>query len=141
MRTLLLLPTLLLVACSEAAPDADAPPAGGAIEAGLWTDGRRDGLCVADDGKAAFIRFGEGDANCMAQGTIERDGDALIFKPRGDEECRLTIQQEGDMLTIDSGNESCAYYCGSGATAGGEALRRSEGDPSELRDIAGDRLC
>ncbi|NNC47401.1 MAG: hypothetical protein HKO13_03090 [Sphingomonas sp.] len=141
MRISILLLTLFLVACGDAARDADASPAQGALEAGLWTGSERDGICVANDGKAAFIRFGEGDANCMAQGTIENDGDALVFKPRGDDECRIAILQEGDVLTVERGSESCAYYCGSGASLIGEGLRRSNGDPAELRDIAGDRLC
>lgn len=140
MRIPVLSSALLLVSCSEAAPDADAPP-GGALEAGLWTGGERDGLCVAADGKAAFIRYGESNANCMAQGAIEADGEGMAFVPRGDDECRISLSQEGDMLTLRSGDDSCSYYCGGDASFEGEGFRRSDGDPSELRDIAGDRLC
>lgn len=140
MRILVLSFALLLASCSEVAPDADAPPEG-VLETGLWTGGERDGLCVAADGKAAFIRYGESDANCMAQGTIEADGEGMAFVPRGDDECRISLSQDGDVLTLRSGDDSCSYYCGGNASFEGEGFRRSDGDPSELRDVAGDPLC
>lgn len=140
MRYLILMPASLLAACGEAAPDSDVP-AQGALEAGLWTGGERDGLCVAADGSAAIIQYGEGDANCMAQGRIEGEGENLDFVPRGEEQCRIPVLQEGDVLTLGNGDESCAYYCGGGATLRGEGLRRSDGEPGDLRDVEGDPLC
>ena len=141
MRSLILLPAILLVSCGEAAPDDGADSDVAALEAGLWTGGERDGLCVAADGSAAFIQYGDGDANCMAQGAIEGDGEGLTFVPRGDDQCRIPLLQEGDVITIGPAPETCAYYCGGDASLRGEGLRRSTGEASELRDVGGDPLC
>lgn len=141
MRTLILACSALsIAACGNAQTDEERPSQA-ALEQGLWAGRERDGLCVAADGSAAFIHYGEGDANCMAQGRIEGEGEALDFVPSGDEQCRLPLLREGDVITFGEAPESCAFYCGGGAVVKTEGMRRSDGDPSDLRDIAGDPLC
>jgi len=68
-----LFPVLLLVlaACS---PQAAKPPAEQLIYAG----GSRDRLCLAGE-RGGFIVYGEGDANCMARGRVDRTGDRLVL--------------------------------------------------------------
>ncbi|WP_265571219.1 hypothetical protein [Sphingomicrobium nitratireducens] len=109
---------------------------------GLWTDETRGGLCVDEGGEAAFILYAEtGNANCMAEGRIEVDGEGMTFLPRGDEQCRIPILAEGETLRFGDSGEACAYYCGSDVELGGQTVMRSEARPGTLTDVAGDPLC
>lgn len=141
MRTLIALCSAFsIAACGNASTDQEQLPQA-ALGPGLWAGGERDGLCVTADGSAAFIQFGEADANCMAQGRIESEDEALDFVPRGDDQCRIPLLREGDVITFGQASQSCAYYCGGEAILKAEGLRLSDGAPGELRDIAGDPLC
>ncbi|MCM8556360.1 hypothetical protein [Sphingomicrobium sediminis] len=142
MRYLVGVAALALTACSGEAPS---EPMEAPIEAGVWIDGAQSGLCIGDGGEAAFILYGdEGEANCMAEGRVNRlagDG-ALAFVPRGDEQCRIGLHEEGDTITLGSGGSAaCSYYCGGDVTLEDRSLSRSDATDRALVDPAGDSIC
>lgn len=130
-----------LGACSDS-PERDrgAVPLG----AGIWNAGEKGGLCVADEGRATFILYGdEGEANCMAEGRIEEVAgtDGLVFKPRGDEKCSIPLKREGSRIVFSSGGIACDYYCGSGVTLDNQSVERSDATSGAIVDPSGTAAC
>ena len=113
----LLLPLAILASCSPAKDDVPL------LKPGTYFGAGRDAACVIGD-KApqqfAFIAFaGEGDANCAAEGRIERDGQGWEFVPKGEGPCRIPVTVTGNQLAIGSLPADCSYYCGPGAALEG----------------------
>ncbi|MBW0145520.1 hypothetical protein [Sphingomicrobium clamense] len=133
----LIVPTLLLASCG--APD-ESVDTGVEVEPGIYAAGERGGLCVAAGGAAAFVIYGEDDANCMAQGGLSGEGDALTFKPRGDTQCEIPIRMEGERLVFGEPPAACAYYCGGDVDLSGRELVRSD-EAAPLTDVAGEEIC
>ena len=134
----------LLAACSDQAP---APSI-----AGMFAGEGRNALCIAGSAsqqRAGFITYGQGGNNCSARGRVEADGEgwALVPSGEGEGECRIPLSVDGDSISLGSGDSSCAYYCGPGATFAGKSFRRV--DPADgvaaarnpMVDFAGDPLC
>lgn len=139
-RILAPLAALTLAACAGEGTQEDA--ASFALEAGQWEEGERSGLCVQADGRAAFVLYAEGGTNCMAEGRIgETEEGELGFVPRGDEECRIPIEREGDTLRFGNGGAACAYYCGGEAEYAGRSLTLQDGSDRELLDAGGEAIC
>jgi hypothetical protein len=131
---------LLLNACSKEAevPANDSAPvaAGSSSFAGVG----RDRLCLAPEGRAAFITYGDGDANCSARGGIEGAGGALTLIPEGDTSCRIPLTRSGDTVELGALAPECAYYCGPKASFAGKSFKRmTKSEP--VKDLAGDPLC
>jgi hypothetical protein len=125
--------TLLLAACSaEELPKS----AGLATYAGQG----RDRLCTRGD-RAGFITYGTNDANCSAQGRLDRAGEhRLTFVPTGDQDCRIAVEEQGATLRLGKASAACAYYCGPGASFDGKSFAKSP-SASPAVDFAGDPLC
>ena len=132
MRILVL--ALLLAACSQETPQQK--PADQVTYAGAG----RDRLCTKGD-RAGFITYGKGNSNCSVQGNVERPGgNALTLHPIGDQDCRISIDEQGETLRLGKASPACAYYCGPGASFEGKAFTRSA-TASAAVDFAGDPLC
>ena len=97
-------------------------------------------MCVGSEGDAAFILYGDGDANCLAEGAIAEEDGGVVFTPRGDRTCTIGLQNDGDRVTFADGGDNCSYYCGGDASLTGKTVQRSE-STEPLTDIAGDPLC
>lgn len=140
MRISALCALVALASCSndEAAPQRRAAD----LDPGLFAEADgRSGLCIDNDGDAAFVLYGEGQANCMAEGTLEAGEDGgILFLPRGDTHCRFPLAQDGDTLTFGEGEGTCAYYCGGDTALAGRRVKRSA-SMAPLADGAGERLC
>ena len=141
MRRPLILSLLLLAACRNAAPEgnqAEAEPAAPRPQAFVsYAGSGRDRLCIGGpNADAGVVAYGEGDSNCLVRGRIENG--ALI--PNGDQGCRLPVSEDGDRMTFGPLPESCAYYCGPGASLAGKTFTRME-KPEPASDLAGDPLC
>lgn len=136
-----MIPLLLastLVACGGGSDEPDASPP---VAAGQFlADEGRGGMCVGSEGDAAFILYGEGDANCLAEGTITANDEGATFTPLGDKTCTVGLQIDGDRITFADGGGSCSYYCGGDASLAERTVSRSE-SAEPLTDIAGDPLC
>ena len=135
----------LLSACGSAGEDdtatATASPGEG-LGPGLYRFAEKSGLCSASDNSAAFVIYGEKDANCMAQGRIETaDNGDMAFVPRGDDHCRIPIEDRGQSIILGDGGKACAYYCGGEARYAGRELIKKWGEEPDLRDAAGDSIC
>ena len=133
---------LAAAACgsSEDAPATIGPGAG--LEPGQWELGSKSGLCVAQSGAAGLFIDSESGANCMAQGTVEQDeAGGLAFVPRGDDRCRIPIEDRGQSLVLGDGGDACRYYCGGEADYAGRELVRNWEPKRTIVDVAGDPLC
>ena len=134
---------LLLGACSKA-ENAPIPPSNESapVVAGITTfaGAGRDRLCLADGKRAAFITFGEGNANCSVQGQVEGSGERATLVPNGDATCRIELNQTGDSISLGSVSEPCAYYCGPKASFEGKAFKRMD-KAVPVTDLAGEALC
>jgi hypothetical protein len=128
----ILVPVLLLAACSPEAPEEP-------TERQLYAGEGRDRLCVAGQ-RGGFITYGAGDANCSARGRIERTGDQLALNPDGDSDCRIEAKVSGDRVALGARSAACAYYCGPGADYTGKGFAESA-SASPAVDFAGDPLC
>ncbi|MCJ7420640.1 hypothetical protein [Sphingomicrobium astaxanthinifaciens] len=132
---------LALTGCANEADDG--APETAALEAALYAaqDGR-SGLCVGAGNAASFILYAdEGDANCMAEGRVEGDGDELAFVPRGDEQCRIPLSIEGKVARLDAGNAACDYYCGGDARLDARELVADHDAAVDPVDPAGEAIC
>ena len=124
---------LLLTACSQQAPQ---EPAQQVTYAGEG----RDRLCMKGD-RAGFIAYGQGDSNCSVQGKVKRSGEHLLtLVPIGDEDCRISVEEQGGTLRLGKAGAACSYYCGPDASFAGKSFIK-DGSASPAVDFAGDPLC
>lgn len=113
-----------------------------ALGPGLYRFADNGGMCVGTGEEAAFVIYGEGGANCMAQGRIEAGAEGgLAFVPRGDDQCRIPIEDRGQSIVLGEGGESCSYYCGGEARYAGRELVKAWDEEPDLRDAAGEAIC
>ena len=120
MRIFLLPMVLILASCSSPKEEA------AVLKPGTYFGKGRNAACVIGDKspqRFAFIAFASaGDANCAAEGRIEVTGGAYSFVPSGEGPCRIPVTVTGDKLAIGPAPAACSYYCGPGATLGGQSF-------------------
>lgn len=127
---------LLLTACSQQPVDSPIPT-------GTYAGERRDRLCIAGEAgnlRAGLIAYGPGDANCSAAGPLEQAGAGWALVPKGEGECRIPLQIDGNVVRIGQPPAACAYYCGPGADMEGKIYNRADVGAKAV-DLAGDPLC
>ena len=145
MRILLpLIAAALLLACRgeeeanqavAAEPGKEAPADSGLVS---YSGAGRDRLCLnRQTGRAGFITYGEGNANCSVRGQLGNSG---TIQPDGDSSCAIAFSATDDAVRLASGGAGCAYYCGPTASFEGKAFRRMA-TPEPATDLAGDPLC
>lgn len=137
---------LALAACGGGDDASDAPSTaapGEGLGPAFYELGARSGLCAASDNGAAMIVYADDtDANCMVEGQIVTGEDgALALVPRGDDQCRIPIEDRGQSIRLGDGGEACAYYCGGDVSFAGRELTKNWDETPDLRDAAGDPLC
>ena len=167
----LLIPLLLLSACSRQEDETKAPPTGNAAAVapaaqpaapaapprlgsliGLYEgggSGPKHQMCVVE-GKGGETRFGlvvwGGNMHsCSGAGSVSRDGSALRLVMAGDSACTIEAAISGQTVKLpDQLPQGCAYYCGARAKISGAELTRSgttETDAMKAKDLVGDPLC
>ena len=127
---------LLLAACSQ-------EPSQPSLTSGTFAGEGRDRLCIAGEGgahRAGLIAYGAGDANCSAAGAVEPAGGGWVLVPRGEGECRIPLQIEGNRVRVGDAPAACSYYCGPGASLSGKTYNRADMG-AKVVDLAGDPLC
>ncbi len=135
MRAIFVL-ALLLTACSR-------EPSQPSLATGTFAGEGRDRLCIAGEGgghRVGLIAYGAGDANCSAAGALEPAGQGWVLVPRGEGECRIPLQIEGNTVRVGKAAAACSYYCGPGAALSGKTYNRM-GMGDKVTDLAGDPLC
>jgi len=135
MRSIFLLAPLL-AACSQEA----AQPS---LATGTFAGEGRDRLCIAGEPgayRAGLIVYGQDDANCSAAGRLEQVGGRWVLVPRGEGDCRIPIQIDGNTLRVGQAPAACSYYCGPGASLSGKTFNRGDMGAKAV-DFAGDPLC
>ena len=146
MRNTVIAAALLLSACGRAdeAPKeqpATETPARAAAATVTYAGSGRDRLCLKDgESRAAFITYGQGQANCTAAGSLQRDGGSATLVPDGDQACRIDLAISGESVRLGDATAACAYYCGPTASYAGAEFRRME-TSEPVTDLAGDPLC
>lgn len=110
---------------------------------------RRAWMCMVAKGPglASFglvSRNSQGPA-CSGAGEAMRQGDVLRLTMAGDEECLVEAKMTDRRVAFSARvPEGCAYYCGPGATLGGQTFVKTGGaveDAREALDLAGGPLC
>lgn len=127
---------LLLAACSQ-------EPGQSELAAGTFAGEGRDRLCIAGEAgayRAGLIAYGEGDINCSASGRLEQAGSGWALVPKGEGECQIPLDIQGNVVRVGQPPASCDYYCGPGASLAGKSFNRSDMGASAV-DLAGDPLC
>jgi len=127
---------LLLAACSQ-------EPGQPTLTAGTFAGEGRDRLCIAGEPGAyrgGLIAYGDGDLNCSASGRLEPAGAGWALIPKGEGECRIPLEIQGNVVRIGQPPASCDYYCGPGAKLAGKSYNRSDMGAKAV-DLAGDPLC
>jgi hypothetical protein len=127
---------LLLTACSQ---QAEKP----SIPTGTYAGQGRDRLCIAGEPgsyRGGLIAFGQGDVNCSASGQVIAEGGQFLLVPRGEGDCRIPLEVQGNTVRIGQPPAACAYYCGPGATMAGRTYNRADMGAKAV-DLAGDPLC
>ena len=135
MRSIFLLAPLL-AACSQEA----AQPS---LATGTFAGEGRDRLCIAGEPgayRAGLIAYGAADANCSAAGRLESAGTGWVLVPRGEGDCRIPLEIDGNSVRITEMPATCSYYCGPGASLAGKAYNRADMG-AKATDFAGDPLC
>ena len=135
MRRILLL-AALLAACSQEA----APPS---LATGTFAGEGRDRLCIAGEPgayRAGLIAYAEGKVNCSAAGRLEQAGARWALVPKGEGDCRIPVELDGNIVRIGQPPAACSYYCGPGASLAGKAYNRADMGAKAV-DLAGDPLC
>jgi hypothetical protein len=126
----------LLAACSQEA----AQPS---LFTGTFAGEGRDRLCIGGEAgayRAGLIAYGDGDANCSAAGRLEQAGPGWALVPRGEGDCRIPLEIDGNTVRIGQPPAACSYYCGPGASLAGKAYNRADMG-AKATDFAGDPLC
>lgn len=127
---------LLLAACSQ-------QPAEPSLATGTFSGEGRDRLCIAGEPgayRAGLIAYGEGNANCSAAGRLEPAGAAWALVPKGEGDCRIPLEIEGNAVRVGQLSAACSYYCGPGASLAGKSYNRADMGAKAV-DLAGDPLC
>jgi hypothetical protein len=127
---------LLLAACSQ-------KPTEPSIDTGIFAGQGRDRLCIAGEGgalRAGLIAYGLGDTNCSASGNLQPAGQGWVLIPKGEGDCRIPLEIDGNTVKIGQAPAACAYYCGPTANMAGKAFNRADMG-SQAVDLAGDPLC
>ena len=107
----------------------------------IFAGAGRNRLCLDEGaGRAAFITYGEGDANCTVQGAVQQTAGTSVLVPDGDTTCRIDLTLSGDMVRLGQASAACAYYCGPRSSFAGAEFRRSV-TQQPVADHAGDPLC
>jgi hypothetical protein len=128
--------TLLLGACSQ-------QPVEPSIPTGTYAGPGRDRLCLAGEAgnyRGGLIAYGGGDTNCSASGRVVTEGGRLVLVPRGEGDCRIPLEIQGDSVRIGRPPAACSYYCGPGAEMAGRTFNRADASQKAV-DFAGDPLC
>ncbi len=87
-----------------------------------------------------MIAFGPGNTNCSASGVVMVDGGQFVLVPRGEGECRIPLEIDGNVVRVGQPPAACAYYCGPGADMAGRAYNKADMGAQAV-DMAGDPLC
>ena len=135
MRSALIL-ALLLAACSK-------QPAEPSLTTGTFAGEGRDRLCIAGEpGKyrAGLIAYGDGDVNCSASGSLEKREAGWALVPKGEGDCAIPLEIDGNSVRIGQVPAACSYYCGPGAAMAGKSYNRADMGGQAV-DLAGDPLC
>jgi hypothetical protein len=135
MRSILILAPLL-AACSQEA----AQPS---LATGTFAGEGRDRLCIAGEPgayRAGTIAYGQGNANCSAAGRLEKAAAGWALVPRGEGECRIPVDIDGNVVRIGQPPAACSYYCGPGVSLAGKTYNRADMGAKAV-DFAGDPLC
>ena len=125
-----------LAACSQEA----AQPS---LATGTFAGEGRDRLCIAGEPgayRAGLIAYGAGDANCSAAGRLDQVGGGWVLVPKGEGDCRIPIEIDGNTVRLGQAPAACSYYCGPGASLAGKTFNRSDMG-AKVVDFAGDPLC
>ena len=135
MRSIFLLAPLLAACSQEAAQPSPAT--------GTFAGESRDRLCIAGEPgayRAGLIAYGPANANCSAAGRLEQAGTGWALIPRGEGDCRIPMEIDGNVVRMGQQPEACSYYCGPGASLSGKTYNRSDVGAKAV-DFAGDPLC
>ena len=127
---------LLLAACSQ-------QPEKPSIATGTYAGQGRDRLCIAGEAgsyRGGLIAYGQDDINCSGSGPVIAEGGQFLLIPRGEGECRIPLEIQGNVVRIGQPPAACAYYCGPGATMAGRTYNRADMGAKAV-DLAGDPLC
>ncbi len=127
---------LLLAACSQERENPSMPT-------GTYAGQGRDRLCIAGEAgnyRAGLIAFVQDGVNCSASGPLSAQNGRYVLVPRGEGECRIPLEIEGNVVRIGQPPAACAYYCGPGADMAGRTYNRSDMGAQAV-DLAGDPLC
>lgn len=136
---------LALVACApdsgtaeEQAASTTEPAAASGLS--IFAGAGRDRFCLDPRaGRAGFITYGDGDANCSVRASVQQTGDRIAITPDGDQSCRIDGVLAGTQIRLGEVGPGCDYYCGPGADFAGRIFERSAGGTAT--DLAGDPLC
>lgn len=126
----------LLAACSQ-------EPSQPSLTTGTFAGDGRDRLCIAGEPgayRAGLIAYGQGNANCSAAGRLERASESWVLIPRGEGECRIPVDIDGNVVRIGQPPAACSYYCGPGVSLAGKTYNRADMGAKAV-DFAGDSLC
>ena len=135
MRSILILAPLLSACSQEAAQPS--------LATGTFAGEGRDRLCIAGKPgayRAGLIAYGEGNANCSAAGRLKQSGAKWVLVPRGEGDCRIPLEVDGNSARIGQPPAACSYYCGPGASLAGKSYNRADMG-AKATDFAGDPLC
>lgn len=129
--------SLFLAACSQ-------EPAQPTPAAGTFAGDGRDRLCIAGERgsyRAGLIAYApSGDSNCSASGKLEQTGASWALVPKGEGDCRIPLEIEGNLVRVGQAPGACGYYCGPGASLAGKRYNRADMGAQAV-DLAGDPLC
>ena len=126
----------LLAACSQ-------EPSQPSLTTGTFAGEGRNRLCIAGEPgayRAGLIAYGQGNANCSAAGRLEKAGAGWALVPRGEGDCRIPVEIDGNVVRIGQPPAACSYYCGPGASLAGKAYNRADMGAKAI-DHGGDPLC
>ena len=127
---------LLLAACSQ-------QPTQPTLTTGTFAGDGRDRLCIEGEPgeyRAGLIAYTAVDTNCSAAGRLESTGAGWVLVPKGEGECRIPIEFQGNTVHIGQPQAACSYYCGPGASMAGKSFNRADMGANAV-DLAGDALC
>lgn len=159
MRPAILFPLLLLTSCGggEGNETAGSDSRGVAVQTadltGLY-EGQGEGerlnrICMISRSSGAvsfgIVTWKSGSGTCSGAGEVTRRGEVLRLAMSGGEECVIEARMTSTQIAFaPSLPETCAYYCGPGATLAGETFEKTGGTAEaamRATDLVGDPLC